>query len=163
MLHAYHHGMIGIFTGFIVMAYVCLHKLPIWTAIFLLTTILTSVTGFLFPITVFARRRWPSASCRWSSFSWLCWRSMSIASTGGGGSAYVATALAALYLNCLCLHRAELPEGDIPSASGAETSRTALRHHTDCRAGDLRRSGRAGRVGNSTPNGVLQIRLSGWT
>jgi len=46
-------SMVGIFAGFIVLGGMyASNKLPFWTAIFLLTTFLTSVTGFLFPITV---------------------------------------------------------------------------------------------------------------
>lgn len=45
-------SLVGIFTGLVVLfALMGGKSLPIWTAFFLLTTILTSLTGFLFPIT----------------------------------------------------------------------------------------------------------------
>lgn len=45
-------SMIGIAFGFIVAGgIIASNKLPGWTALFLLTTILTSATGFLFPFT----------------------------------------------------------------------------------------------------------------
>ena len=46
--------LIAIATGFVVMfGLLGSHRLPGWTAIFLLTTLLTSVTGFMFPINGF--------------------------------------------------------------------------------------------------------------
>ena len=63
-------SLIAIVTGLIVMfGLLGSKRMPGLTAIFLLTTILTSVTGFCF------RSR---SSCRrtWSAFSrWYCWRS----------------------------------------------------------------------------------------
>jgi hypothetical protein len=47
-------SLIAIASGLIVLlGMLGSHRLPGWTALFLLTTILTSVTGFLFPITGF--------------------------------------------------------------------------------------------------------------
>ena len=44
-------SLIAIFTGLIVMVGMLKGKrLPEWTAVFLLTTLLTSVTGFMFPV-----------------------------------------------------------------------------------------------------------------
>ena len=44
-------SLIAIASGFVVMfGMLGAHRLPGWTALFLLTTVLTSVTGFLFPI-----------------------------------------------------------------------------------------------------------------
>ena len=44
-------SLIGIISGLIVLAGMLrAHSLPGWTALFLVTTILTSVTGFMFPI-----------------------------------------------------------------------------------------------------------------
>lgn len=43
--------LIAIATGIVVMlGMLGSHRMPVWTAIFLLTTVLTSVTGFMFPI-----------------------------------------------------------------------------------------------------------------
>src|SRR5271154_5657657 len=45
-------SLIGIASGFIVLfGMFGSHRLPGWTALFLLTTVLTSVTGFFFPAT----------------------------------------------------------------------------------------------------------------
>lgn len=45
-------SMIAIALGFVVAGgLLSSNKLPIWTALFLITTILTNVTGFLFPLT----------------------------------------------------------------------------------------------------------------
>lgn len=44
-------SLIGIAAGFVViLGMIPSKRLPLWTAVFLVTTILTSVTGFLFPI-----------------------------------------------------------------------------------------------------------------
>jgi hypothetical protein len=43
-------SLIGIFSGLIVLfGMLGAHRLPGWTALFLLTTVLTSVTGYMFP------------------------------------------------------------------------------------------------------------------
>jgi hypothetical protein len=47
-------SLIGIVSGLVVVAGMLgSHRLPGWTTVFLLTTVLTSVTGFLFPFTRF--------------------------------------------------------------------------------------------------------------
>lgn len=92
-------SMIGIFTGFVVMGGMyASHKLPIWTAIFLLTTILTSVTGFFFPITVFT----PALAVGILSLAILLVALLALyvyRLVAWWRPVYVATALAALYLN----------------------------------------------------------------
>jgi hypothetical protein len=46
-------SLVGILTGVIVVIGMCTNRrFPAWTAIFLATTVLTSLTGFLFPIKV---------------------------------------------------------------------------------------------------------------
>jgi hypothetical protein len=74
------------------------HKLPIWTAIFLFTTILTSATGFLFPITIFT----PALAVGILSLVILLVALLALyvyRLAGWWRFVYVATALAALYLN----------------------------------------------------------------
>lgn len=92
-------SMIGIFAGFIVMGGMyASHKLPTWTAIFLFTTILTSATGFLFPITIFT----PALAVGILSLVILLVALLALyvyRLAGWWRFVYVATALAALYLN----------------------------------------------------------------
>ena len=73
-------------------------KLPLWTAIFLFTTILTSVTGFLFPVTIFT----PALAVGILSMIILVVALLALYAyrlAGWWRFVYVATALAALYLN----------------------------------------------------------------
>jgi hypothetical protein len=57
-------SLIGIFSGFVVVyGLFAADRLNGWTALFLLTTVLTSVTGFFFPSTSSCRRM-ESAPCR---------------------------------------------------------------------------------------------------
>lgn len=92
-------SMIGIFAGFVVMGGMyASNKLPTWTAIFLFTTILTSVTGFLFPITIFT----PALAVGILSMVILLVALLALyvyRLAGWWRFVYVATALAALYLN----------------------------------------------------------------
>lgn len=92
-------SMIGIFAGFVVMGGMyASNKLPVWTAIFLFTTILTSVTGFLFPITIFT----PALAVGILSMIVLLVALLALyvyRLAGWWRFVYVATALAALYLN----------------------------------------------------------------
>jgi hypothetical protein len=62
-------SLAGIGTGFMVV-YGMLNgkRLDSWTGIFLVTTVLTSATGFLFPAEHFCRRIWLGPS------RWWCWR-----------------------------------------------------------------------------------------
>ena len=92
-------SMVGIFTGFVVLGGMyASHKLPVWTAIFLFTTILTSATGFLFPITVLT----PALAVGVLSLVILLVALLALYAyrlAGWWRPVYVATALAALYLN----------------------------------------------------------------
>lgn len=92
-------SMIGIFAGFIVLGGMyASNKLPGWTAIFLLTTILTSVTGFLFPITIFT----PALGVGILSMILLAVAVLAYYVYGLAGHwrvIYVVTAVTSLYLN----------------------------------------------------------------
>jgi hypothetical protein len=58
-------SLIAIATGFVVLfGMLRAHRLPGWTAAFLITTILTSATGFMFPIHA-SRRRSVLTLSRW--------------------------------------------------------------------------------------------------
>ena len=93
-------SLAGIGSGFIVM-YGLLNskRLDGWTAIFLATTVLTSVTGFFFPFEGFK----PSYVVGGISLLLLAiaiWARYSRHLEGGARGTYIVTAALALYLNC---------------------------------------------------------------
>jgi hypothetical protein len=96
-------SLIGIFSGFVVVYGLFVgDRLNGWTALFLLTTVLTSVTGFLFPFHKFL----PSHKVGILSLIVLAiaivaryMRQMA----GGWRKAYVISAMIALYLNVFVL------------------------------------------------------------
>lgn len=92
-------SMVAIAAGFVVLGGMYSnHKLPCWTAFFLLTTILTSVTGFMFPIGAFT----PALGFGAISLALLAVALLALYGkklSGGWRAAYIVTALVALYLN----------------------------------------------------------------
>lgn len=63
-------SLIGIVSGFVVvLGFIGGKRLDRWTTVFLATTVLTSVTGFLFPVHHFM----PSHAME--LFLWSCWHS----------------------------------------------------------------------------------------
>ncbi len=96
-------SLIGILTGLIVFWGMLLGKrLDGWTAMFLLTTVLTSVTGFMFPITSFT----PALAFGIISLAVLAVALVALYANRLAGSwrwVYVVTALFALYLNVVVL------------------------------------------------------------
>lgn len=96
-------SLIGIATGLFVLAGMLGSKrLGAWTAVFLATTVLTSVTGFLFPTSGFT----PALGVGYLSLVILA---LALAAlyvfhlAGAWRWIYVATAVTALYLNCFVL------------------------------------------------------------
>lgn len=96
-------SLVGIFAGFIVLAGMYGNRpMPGWTALFLVTTVLTSVTGFLFPF----QKVLPSHIVGVISLVVLV---VAIAAlyvyklAGAARWIYVATAVLALYLNVFVL------------------------------------------------------------
>src|SRR6187397_2023612 len=96
-------SLVGIVSGLIVLAGMLrARRLPGWTALFLVTTILTSVTGFMFPISGFT----PGIVFGLISIVILV---IALAAlylkqlSGAWRWIYVTTALAALYLNVFVL------------------------------------------------------------
>jgi hypothetical protein len=78
------------------------HRMPVWTAFFLLTTILTSITGFLFPIRGFT----PALGTGIVSSLLLAFALYGLYGKHLAGAwrwIYVACAASALYLNVLVL------------------------------------------------------------
>ena len=96
-------SLIAIVSGiYVVIAMVGGSKPTGWTALFLLTTVLTSVTGFLFPITQFT----PAVGTGIVSLVVLAFALVALYAKhlfGAWRWIYVVTAIAALYLNVLVL------------------------------------------------------------
>lgn len=96
-------SLIAIVSGiYVVIAMVGGSKPAGWTALFLLTTVLTSVTGFLFPITHFT----PAVGTGIVSLVVLAFALVALYAKhlfGAWRWIYVVTATAALYLNVLVL------------------------------------------------------------
>jgi hypothetical protein len=96
-------SLIGIVSGFIVMfGLLGSRPIPGWTALFLLTTILTSATGFLFPFT----KLLPSHMVGILSLVLLaiaCIALYGMKLAGAWRWIYVVTAMLALYLNVFVL------------------------------------------------------------
>jgi hypothetical protein len=96
-------SLIGIFSGLVVVLGLCAAKrLDGWTALFLTTTVLTSVTGFLFPFHGFL----PSYGVGIISLVVLTVAILArytFHMAGGWRRTYVITAAIALYLNCFVL------------------------------------------------------------
>ncbi len=96
-------SLVGIVTGLVAFAGLLSSRKPGWiTHVFLITTALTTITGFLFPITSFT----PALAFGVLSslilivaFVALYWKHLA----GPWRWIYVVTALAALYLNCFVL------------------------------------------------------------
>ena len=94
--------LIAIVSGFIVMFGLLSSKtLSGWSAIFWLMTVLTTVTGFMFPIQASRRHSAPGSS-RPSSSRSDCWRYVK-RFAGSWRWIYVVTAVVSLYLNVFVL------------------------------------------------------------
>jgi hypothetical protein len=96
-------SLVAIVSGLVVLVGMLrARRLPGWTALFLVTTILTSVTGFMFPISGFT----PGLGVGAISLVVLAVALMAIYAKGLNGTwrwIYVVTALVALYLNVFVL------------------------------------------------------------
>lgn len=92
-------SLIGIATGLVVLAGMLkANRMPGWTAVFLITTIATSVTGFMFPFKGVGPPHIVGAiSLVILAFTLIALYSKHLA--GGWRRTYVITAVAALYLN----------------------------------------------------------------
>ena len=96
-------SLVAIASGFVVLfGMLGGHRLPGWTALFLATTILTSVTGFMFPISGFT----PAVGTGAVSLVILLVALIALYAKHLSGAwrwIYVATAASALYFNVLVL------------------------------------------------------------
>jgi hypothetical protein len=92
-------SLIGIGSGVVAVGgMLASHRLPCTTALFLFTTVLTSVTGFLFPIRGFTPGLGVGiVSCVLLMIALFAYYRKSL--TGSWRWIYVVTAIAALYLN----------------------------------------------------------------
>ncbi len=92
-------SLIGIASGLVVLiGMLCNRKLAGWTALFLGTTVLTSLTGFLFPVTAFT----PALAVGALSLVLLAAALVALYVfhlAGAWRPIYVVTAISALYLN----------------------------------------------------------------
>ncbi len=93
-------GLAGIGSGFIVLFGLLNNKrLYGWTAIFLTTTVLTSVTGFMFPFEGF-KPSYVLAALSLVVLAVAIWARYGARLAGAARWIYVVTAAIALYLNC---------------------------------------------------------------
>src|SRR5215510_1627431 len=92
-------SLIGIATGLVVLAGMLKSsRMPGWTAVFLITTIATSITGFMFPFKAVGPPHIVGAiSLVILAFTLIALYSKRLA--GGWRKTYVITAVASLYLN----------------------------------------------------------------
>src|SRR5215831_8684463 len=112
-------SLAGIASGFVVIyGFLTGRRLDLWTAIFLATTVLTSLTGFLFPI----ERLTPGIVIGFVSLLVLAVAMIARYGAhlaGRARAAYVVSAVIALYLNVLVLI-VELPESARAQSPGAD-------------------------------------------
>ena len=96
-------SLVGIASGFVVIyGFLTAKRLDVWTAIFLAFTILTSVTGFMFPINGFT----PGHAVGILSLIALCvalWARYRMHLAGAWRTGYVISAVIALYFNVFVL------------------------------------------------------------
>ncbi len=132
-------ALIGVATGLVVFVnWLRGHGLDIWNTIFLVSTILTSVTGFFFPFTQIL----PSHVFGIMSLVVLAVALVALYHyrlAGAWGRVYVGTTLFALYLNCFVDGRAGLPENPVGEGAGADAIRGAFPHRAIPAAGAVHR------------------------
>ena len=117
-------SLIGIVSGFVVLfGLLSAKRLNAWTALFLLTTVLTSVTGFGFPF----EHLLPSHKVGIISLVVLAIAipaRYSFHMAGKWRWIYVVTAMIALYLNVFVSGGAVLPEGAVVERDGSQPNRS---------------------------------------
>ena len=132
-------SLVGIFAGLIVAVGLLTSKrLDGWTAIFLVFTVATSVTGFMCPFHGFK----PSYVVGAISLLILLVAIVARYSRRMAGPwrwIYVVTAMIAFYLNVFVFNRAVIHEGAGPESIGANSDGTTVQANPTRRAGDLRR------------------------
>src|SRR5207344_28679 len=119
-------SLIGIVSGLVVLyGMLGAQRMPGWTALFLATTVLTSVTGFMFPATTVT----PAAIFGAISLAVLAVALLALYVFQANGAwrwIYVVTALFALYLNVFVLVVQAFSEDCLPAFAGAERLRAAV-------------------------------------
>ncbi len=131
-------SMIAIAFGFVVAGgLLSSNKLPGWTALFLITTILTNATGFLFPFT----KLLPSHMVAIISLVLLLIAVYALYGKGLVGKwrlVYVVTSMLALWFNVFVLIAQFVSKSRAVERLRTDRNRTAIRDHTGCHAGFLR-------------------------
>src|SRR5437870_6538601 len=126
-------SLVGIASGLVVVfGLLTGKKLDVWTALFLATTVATSVTGFAFPFDHLL----PSHKVGIISLVVLAVAILARYAfhlSGAWRRIYVITAVAALYLNVFVGGGAVLPQGSCAACVGSEANRAAIpRYSTRC-------------------------------
>ena len=128
-------SLVGIASGLIVVyGFIAGKRLDIWTALFLLTTVLTSATGFLFPF----KHLLPSHIVGGLSLLVLA---VAIVARyprhleGGWRRTYVVCAMVALYLNCFVLVVQCFLKASCVACIGSQRQRAAVPHRSACTPG----------------------------
>jgi len=114
-------SLVGIFSGFVVMFGLLTSKrLDGWTALFLATTVATSVTGYAFP----SDHLLPSqvvGAISLVCWRWRLWRAMAVASLARGARLRDHRRDCTLS-QCLRFNRAGVPEGAVIEGAGADAT-----------------------------------------
>ncbi len=139
-------SLVGIFAGFVVVTGMLGSKsFPGWTAVFLWTTLATSVTGFFFPFHGFTPAI-VSASYRCLCSAWRSMRATHVNSPAAGGRLTWSRPDPVALPEFLRPHRAVVPEDPGIARPGSAADRTTVRD----RAGD--------RVGRIPGTGFFAVR-----
>ena len=132
-------SLVGIFAGLIVaVGLLTAKRLDGWTAIFLVFTVATSVTGFMFPFHGFKPSYVVGAISLLILLAAIVAR-YSRRMAGAWRWIYVVTAMIALYLNVFVLIVQSFMKVPGAESVGANPDGTAVQANPTCRAGDLRR------------------------
>ena len=132
-------SLVGIFAGFVVAVGLLTSKrLDGWTAIFLVFTVATSVTGFFFPFHGFKPSYVVGAISLLILLAAIVAR-YSRRMVGPWRWIYVVTAMIALYLNVFVLIVQSFMKVPALKALAPHSDGTAVQANPTCRAGDLRR------------------------
>jgi hypothetical protein len=129
-------SLIGIFSGFVVVFGLLAGKrLDGWTALFLVSTVATSVTGFLFPF----HRFLPSHGVGILSLLVLAIAILArypLHLAGAWRRIYTVTAVISLYLNVFVLIAQAFQK--VLESDGSDAVRAAIFGHASCRSGGFR-------------------------
>ena len=133
-------SLIGILSGLVVvLGFLSAKRLDSWNAIFLITTVLTSATGFLFPL----HKLLPSHILGILSLVVLAvalFARYSRSLTGGWRRTYVIAFANRAVLQCVCADRAVVPESTNAEGAGANAVGAAFCGGASCVPAAFRRA-----------------------